>query len=559
VALVLFLPSVWTRDLWNPDEPRYAEATRQMVARGDLLVPHFNGEVYSEKPPLFFWLSLVAGRLPGIPPAAGGRLVGILASIATLILTWRIGTLIMGEATGALAALLLSASIIFWHLAQSGVIDPLLTLCCTAALYGFARHLRGRGGGLLLFYAGCSLGVIAKGPVAFLVPALAVLTFRLLSDGPRGLRASHPLWGIPLVCAPALIWLALAAGRAGPGYLETMLVTQNLGRTTDAYGHVQPFYYYLLVLPPILMPLTCFLPQSLMAAWREKILGIRPMLLPLAWFASTFVFFSVVSSKKTRYMLVLAPAAALLVAGWMMRHLRDPDGRLRSGRVPLALTAAGGLGMALLLAIPGLAGTGVIPERVMDPLREPHSLEALTALERILSWPGSLALLIPAGALAAGCGLALRLALLRRAAALPAFLGGWIVLLAMAGTVWTPILDPVKSARGFATMVRSGPPGGALYLLDDHHPPGLNFYLPADRIPVLRNRKGRIRASREPGARFIGLLPIMERVQRRSGIRFGDRLCRRIGSEILCLASATPPASPPREAPPGKVQKLDSR
>jgi len=56
VALVA-LPSLFTRDLWNPDEPRYMEVAREMAVRGDYLLPHLNGELYSEKPPLFFWLA----------------------------------------------------------------------------------------------------------------------------------------------------------------------------------------------------------------------------------------------------------------------------------------------------------------------------------------------------------------------------------------------------------------------------------------------------------------------------------------------------------------------
>ena len=55
VATLLFLPGLGSRDLWNPDEPRYAEVAREMLASGEYLVPHLNGEVYTQKPPLQFW------------------------------------------------------------------------------------------------------------------------------------------------------------------------------------------------------------------------------------------------------------------------------------------------------------------------------------------------------------------------------------------------------------------------------------------------------------------------------------------------------------------------
>src|SRR5215475_2268145 len=81
LASLLYLPSVWMRDLWNPDEPRYAEVAREMVARDDYALPHLNGAVYGEKPPLFFWLGAAAGSLPGVPFESGTRLVSALAAL----------------------------------------------------------------------------------------------------------------------------------------------------------------------------------------------------------------------------------------------------------------------------------------------------------------------------------------------------------------------------------------------------------------------------------------------------------------------------------------------
>ncbi len=540
-AAVLFLPAVWSRDPWDPDEPRYSEVTRQMKHHGDLLVPHFNGEVYSEKPPLFFWLSLAAETIPGIPAGAGGRLVGILSSSGTLILTWRLGALLMGEATGALAAALLAGCLLFWHLSPSGVIDPLLCGLVTLALYGFARHLRGRRGGLPVFYTACALAMLAKGPVGLLVPALAALGYSAITDWREALRARHAFWGVPLAAAPALVWLLLASRRAGAGFLETMLFHQNVGRAVNAYVHRQPLWYYALIVPVVLMPLTLLLPQALVTAWREKICGVRPMLLPLSWFTSSCLLFSLISGKKTRYMLVLAPAAALLVAGWLMRRFISGDGRIREGRAPLAAAAGAGLGLATLLALAAIAGPGALPSSLLEPLRGPESREALATLERLLSWPGSMRLLLPAAVLAAACGAGLRLSLLRRPEALTALLAGWLAFLAIAGAAWTPLIDPVKSARGLAALVAGSREGGTVYLLDDNHPPGLNFHLGEDRFAVLRNREERMRAAAEPGARFVGNGEEMDLLEKKTGIRFVDRRCRRLGGLVVCVASALPP------------------
>ena len=81
LALVFCLPSLFTRDLWNPDEPRYAEVAREMRLLDQYFVPHLNSAIYAEKPPLFFWLSALL-QSSGVGFAAG-RIVTAIAAIGT--------------------------------------------------------------------------------------------------------------------------------------------------------------------------------------------------------------------------------------------------------------------------------------------------------------------------------------------------------------------------------------------------------------------------------------------------------------------------------------------
>src|SRR2546426_4374612 len=141
LACCLYLPCVWTRDLWSPDEPRYTEVAREMLTRGDWILPHLNSEVYGEKPPLYFWLGILAGSLPGVPFESGTRLVSVLAALGTLWLTFQIGRRTVDDRTGWLAALVLATSSMFVVHASLGVIDGTLTLLVTAAI---ACGLRGR-------------------------------------------------------------------------------------------------------------------------------------------------------------------------------------------------------------------------------------------------------------------------------------------------------------------------------------------------------------------------------------------------------------------------------
>lgn len=536
LAALLYLPAVWTRDLWNPDEPRYAEATREMIATGNYVLPRLNGEPYYEKPPLFFWLSAAAEALPGVPQGSGGRVVSAGASTGTAILTWRIGAMIMGEATGALAALLLATTLLFWDVGQTGVIDPTLTFFCTLAIYGFARRMLGRPRGILLFYAACSLGVLAKGPVALILPALAAILFTVLHRGPGALKARHPLWGLALVALPVALWIAAgAAGGGGREFVETMLIRQNVGRALDAYIHKEPFYYFLPILPLALLPWSVFLPQALVATFKEKVCGVRPMLLPFAWFVTTLVFFSLVSSKKTRYLLPLCPAAALLVAGWMMRRLLESSGRVRQGRAGLGIAAAVGLAVAAALGWASVRGPSALPAGAMAPLQAPGSEAALAAVTGLLTYPGSLRLLVPAILLAAACAGACGLLIARRGEALMVFMAGWVLALASGSILWTPVVDEMKSARPFAEAIRGRSAGEPLFYLESIHEGAINFYLPAAHIPLVEGGAEFRRARATPRALFIASVEDLRRTERKEDVRFERDVCRRVGSRILCL------------------------
>jgi 4-amino-4-deoxy-L-arabinose transferase-like glycosyltransferase len=537
IAGALLLPSVWTRDLWFPDEPRYAETSREMVLRGDFILPHLNGEPYFEKPPLFFWLTIAIGAIPGVPPGTGGRLVTVLSSAGVLLLTWRLGAVILGKGTGILASLLLATSLLFWLHGQTGVIDPLLTFFCTLAFYAYARHRRGDPRAILLFYASCSLGILAKGPVALLIPSMGALAFSLISDGRSALKARHALWGVPLALTPVALWLAAGAVDGGAAFAETMIFKQNLGRMVNAFIHREPPHFFVLAILMAVLPWTVFLPQALLSSVKERIGGVRPLLLPLVWFATGFLFFSIMSGKKTRYMLPLLPAASLLVAGWLVcRHL-DGTGRIRRGRPALLLAASAGLIVAGAFIYLGFAGTGALPVSTLENLRRPGSEESLAAVESALAWPASLNVLIPAAVFGLLCATAIGLAIKGRGEALTVFLSGWLLLLVAAGILWAPVLNEAKSARGFADEIRERVRGSPVYSVLRRREGALNFYLPADRLPVLRLESELRHALAEPGARFIGSEEDLQLVERMQQVSLRRDACRRVGGRILCLAS----------------------
>jgi hypothetical protein len=175
------VPALFARDLWDPDEPRYMEVAREMVVRGEYLIPQLNGEVYSEKPPLFFWLAGLLWRA-GLGTNAG-RIVTVLAVWGTLLLIYFVCRAALGSRTALLATAMAFTSLLLLKFAEIGVLDPLLTLLVSVAVVLGWNALHRKAGPPALSWAGCyaamGLGTLTKGPVGFLVPALILLTYGL--------------------------------------------------------------------------------------------------------------------------------------------------------------------------------------------------------------------------------------------------------------------------------------------------------------------------------------------------------------------------------------------
>src|SRR5262245_16562562 len=147
------LPSLPTRELMPTDEPRFALVARQMVEDPAPLVPHLGydaltrrGETYADKPPVFFWLVSLFSFVTGGVNEISARLPSLLAALATVLLTWRIGRLLFDDGTGFLGAALLATTSQFFLRAAWCSIDMTLTAFTTAAVFCWLRASRAPAG-----------------------------------------------------------------------------------------------------------------------------------------------------------------------------------------------------------------------------------------------------------------------------------------------------------------------------------------------------------------------------------------------------------------------------
>ena len=300
----------WGWDLWAPDEPRYAEVAREMLGGGPWLVPHLGGTIYPDKPPLYFWLLAGSYTVFGVNPFAV-RLIPVLSASGAILITFVLGRKLSNSRAALFGAVILGTSVLFMQLARHGNIDSTLTLVTTAALGLIAvAHLEGRRRLCLLAYVLMALGVLMKGPVAFLLPVLTFVVYLVVTGQAKNVRRMRLIPGLAILVVVVAAWLVPAAVSGGADYARTILLEQNVGRAVSSFSHKKPFYYYLTSFPLNFLPWVFFLPQALYFAARKR----TPQgIFPVVWFATIFLFFSAVSGKRGLYLLPLFPAAALLV------------------------------------------------------------------------------------------------------------------------------------------------------------------------------------------------------------------------------------------------------
>ncbi len=323
----------WTwlsRPLMPVDETRYVAAAWEMHLSKDYLVPHLNGETYSHKPPMMFWLINLGWTIFGVN-SLWPRIVPPLFGLASLFLTILISKRLWpdDEQTALLAPFLLLGSILWTVFTTLVMFDMLIAFFALAGILGVLHAYREGGiSGWIIAGLSLGLGIISKGPVVFLpvVPAALLAPFW----AGKSVYGSWLRWymgvffSILLAAAVGLSWALPSAMAGGDEYAEALLWGQTTKRMVNSFAHKQPVWWYLTRLPLVLFPWTIWV-----AVYRGifkldfKDVGIR---FCLCWIVPGLIIFSLVSGKQEYYLIALFPGFALLVAKALARiELKRPE------------------------------------------------------------------------------------------------------------------------------------------------------------------------------------------------------------------------------------------
>ncbi|MCX7818055.1 MAG: glycosyltransferase family 39 protein [Kiritimatiellae bacterium] len=363
LALLLLLPGSRTLPLLDRDEPRFSRATIEMIERGDWVVPWFNGQYRFDKPVLTYWL-MRAGYAVFGRNELGARAHAVFTAALMAALLYRMGLRWWSEGAGMAAGLTwLFALQVFIH-GRAAVADMPMVLAVTAAHEALWHLLAGEGAGprrgwWWQLWLSLSVGFLAKGPVAILVPLVTLLLWRWgLERRPLRWRNLGALRGALLALAVIAPWGLLALLRTGGEFWRIGIGHHVVRRGLEAFDGRPfiPFYY----LPTALFsyfPWVAWVGAAVVAARRDRTPLTRFL---LSWWLSPYLIFFAYTTQLPHYILPGMPAFFLLLgraadprAGMIARGAADLPRWARRWRT--GVIALGGTLIVLATAAAALA------------------------------------------------------------------------------------------------------------------------------------------------------------------------------------------------------------
>lgn len=370
VALLAFLPGFFNIPPVDRDEPRFAEATRQMLISGNFVDIRFQSAPRYNKPVGIYWLqaaAVAAGEAVGVPQAKTTiwlyRLPSLIGALAAMLLTYWAGLPLAGRRGALIGGLGMAVAILTGVEARLATTDAVLLATVVAMQGALARiyldRRTGRDSGVgmaLLFWAALGLGALVKGPITLMIASLTALPLAVLDRNVEWLKRLRPVRGIVLAVLIVAPWL-VAIGIASHGtFFKASLGTDMLAKVGGAReSHGAPPLTYLLVLWGLFWPASALVPLAIPQTWRARTVPAVRFL--LAWLVPSWIVFELVPTKLPHYILPLLPALALLFGRWLAEvELRVPPLWGRIAGTLLFVLGAVVLPAALFIAIHRIEG-----------------------------------------------------------------------------------------------------------------------------------------------------------------------------------------------------------
>lgn len=361
--------------LFTPDEGRYSEVAREMLATGDYITPRINGVIFLDKPILHYWLQALAIHLLGLKEWVL-RLVPALFGIGGCLMTYLCGRLLFGRRTGLLAAIILAATPLYFGAAHYANLDLEVAVLITGSLLCFITSVRHpptvHRTFLFAAYIFTALAILTKGLIGVVFPIIIIATWLFFQRRLSLLKKMHLATGTVLLLTIVLPWYLLEQ-KVNPGFFHFFFITQQVTRflSTTEFNNKMPFWFYVPIVMIGFFPWTIFLLQTIrhniQLVWQQRRVQQTELFL-LLWPAIIFLFFSIPQSKLIGYILPVFPPLALLTGKYL-------NNCWEKAKTPTPFLATGSI--LFLLALP-LSATHFNQQSVkplamqLKPLLNPH-------------------------------------------------------------------------------------------------------------------------------------------------------------------------------------------
>lgn len=409
--ILLFGLFLGSRPLSTPDEARYSEIPREMLALHDFVTPHLNGIKYFEKPPLVYWIQAASIQLlqpPSLDKNRQGdahlaislpvksinewvvRIPNALFALLGCLFLYAAGRTLFDRRTGLFSAVILATSFLYFALARMVTLDMGLSLFLSGSLLSFLVAVNSSLGckRCVLFYAAyifSALAVLTKGLVGIVFPVMIIGVWISVTRQWQLLKQIHFPTGILVFLLIVLPWHILVQVR-NPEFFQFYFIDQQFLRySTLIAQRYQPDWFFIPILLTGFLPWVVFLLQTLLASFpktRQQLKEKSNHVFLLLWIGLVFTFFSLSHSKLIPYILPVFPAVSLLTGHYLSTHKDSPGVKWGITSLPIILLVLGGVGVLRLLIDP----SSYLPRSGIPFISAGYSIFLLASLLAVFSY-----------------------------------------------------------------------------------------------------------------------------------------------------------------------------
>ena len=304
----------WFMPYLDPDEARYVEIPREMIQLKNYIIPHLNYVVYLEKPPLYYWMNVIALKIFGLSDFAG-RFWTVFISLLGIFSNYYVAKKLINKKTAFWSAIILASCIYYFIIGRLNLIDTTNAFFIAMSTYSGYFYLKGRKKRFLyLMYAGMALGFLSKALIGIIFPFAILFLWAVFSKRFKEFFKLISPIGIAILLAMCLPWIYLAS-REVSDFLYYFFMRQQFLRYLEPLEHTQPVWTFIPVVIFGLFPWLLF-PFSILKAYKiNKFKEIQKpdLIFLIVFFLFIFVFYSLSHSKLVTYVVPLFFPTSILL------------------------------------------------------------------------------------------------------------------------------------------------------------------------------------------------------------------------------------------------------